>query len=138
MKHVTWITALIVTLAFSTSIGASDQRQSDMYDGACAKYKKADVELNRIYQKIMRDYAEDKNFIQKMKIAQRAWIAFRDAHLDSVYPESDSLSHYGNVNPMCRCVILESLTRDRINLLVGWVDGAQEGDVCSGSMKIRQ
>jgi uncharacterized protein YecT (DUF1311 family) len=138
MKLVTWIIALVVTLTFSASIGASDRSQSNMYDGACAKYKRTDAELNRIYQKIMRDYAGDKNFIQKMKIAQRAWIAFRDAHLDSVYPEPDALAHYGNVNPMCRCVILESVTRDRINSLVGWVDGAQEGDVCSGSMKIRQ
>jgi uncharacterized protein YecT (DUF1311 family) len=138
MKHVTWITALIVTLAFSTSIGASNQTQSEMNAEACGKYKKADAELNRVYQKIMRDYAGDKNFIQKMKIAQRAWIAFRDAHLDSLYPESDSQYHYGSVNPMCRCMELESLTQYRINLLREWADGVQEGDVCSGSKKIRQ
>ena len=138
MKLVTWTIALVVMLALNTSIGASNQTQSEMNQDACGKYKKADSELNRVYQKIMRDYAGDKNFIQKMKIAQLAWIAFRDAHLDSLYPESDSLSHYGSVNPMCRCMELELLTQDRINSLREWADGVQEGDVCSGSKKIKQ
>ena len=72
MKLVMWTIALVVMLAFNTSIGASGQSQTEMNEEACGKYKKADAELNRIYQRIMRDYAEDKNFIQKMKIAQRA------------------------------------------------------------------
>jgi uncharacterized protein YecT (DUF1311 family) len=137
MKLVTWTIALIVTLAFNISIGASDQSQSEMNEDACGKYKKADAELNRVYQRIMRDYAGDNNFIQKMKIAQRAWVTFRDAHLDSLYPKSDP-GAYGDVNPMCRCMVLEALTKDRINSLRGWADGVEEGDVCSGSKKIKQ
>ena len=135
MKLVTWAIAIVVMLAFNASIGASGQSQLEMNLEACEKYKKADAELNRIYQRIMRDYAEDKNFIQKMKIAQRAWIAFRDAHLDSLYPESDASVHYGSANPMCQCMEREALTRSRIESLREWVDGVQEGDVCSGSRK---
>ena len=138
MKPVTAAIALVVISAFNTSIGASYQTQSEMNEEACGRYKKADAELNRIYQRIMRDYAADKLFIEKMKVAQRAWIAFRDAHMDSLYPASASLYHYGNVNPMCRCIELESLTKDRIIALREWADGVHEGDVCSGSKKIKQ
>jgi uncharacterized protein YecT (DUF1311 family) len=108
-----------------------------MNEEACGKYKKADAELNRVYQRIMRDYAKDKNFIQKMKIAQRAWIAFRGAHLGSIYPDSDPRA-YGSLNPMCRCMILHRLTEDRINSLREWADGVVEGYVCAGSMKFKK
>jgi uncharacterized protein YecT (DUF1311 family) len=137
MKLVTLLAAFFIMLAFNTSIGASDQTQSEMNEEACGKYKKADAELNRVYQRIMRDYAKDKNFIQKMKIAQRAWIAFRGAHLGSIYPDSDPRA-YGSLNPMCRCMILHRLTEDRINSLREWADGVVEGYVCAGSMKFKK
>jgi uncharacterized protein YecT (DUF1311 family) len=138
MKPLTWTIALVVALALNATIGASGQTQSEVNEDACGKYKKADAEMTRLYQRIMRDYAQDKNFIQKMKIAQRAWIAFRDAHLDSLYPEADSLSNYGSVNPMCRCMELESLTRNRTSQLREWADGVEEGNVCSGSKKFKR
>jgi len=137
MKFVTWMTAVVVMLAFNTSIGAAAQSQSEMNQEACGKYKKADVELNRIYQQILRDNAADKNFTQKMRSAQRAWMAFRDAHVNSIYPDP-SPQAYGSVNPMCRCMILERLTNDRIAMLSEWTDGVPEGDVCVGSQKIKR
>ena len=137
MKLIAWTTAVVITLAFNVSIGASDQTQFEMNQEACGKYKKADAELNRIYQRVLRDYAGDKNFIQKMKLAQRAWLTFRDAHLNSIYPDPTP-GTYGSVNPMCRCIILEGLTIDRINALREWADGIQEGDVCGGSYKFKK
>jgi uncharacterized protein YecT (DUF1311 family) len=136
LKLVTWITAIVVTLALNNSIGAAGQSQSELNHEACGKYKKADVELNRIYRQILRDYAADKNFIQKMRLAQRAWVAFRDAHVNSIYPDPGPQA-YGSVNPMCRCAILEQLTNDRISTLSGWTDGTPEGDVCAGSQKVK-
>src|SRR5262245_66304509 len=93
--------ALALVISFHVSIGASDQTQLEMNQEACGNYKKSDLEMNRIYQKILRDYSGDKNFVQKMKVAQRAWVTFRDAHLDSIYPDP-SPGAYGSVNPMCR------------------------------------
>jgi hypothetical protein len=49
MKLFTWMTAVVVMLAFNTSIGAAAQSQYEMNQEACGNYKKADVELNRIY-----------------------------------------------------------------------------------------
>jgi len=136
MRLVSWVAAFLITLAFNISIGATDQTQFEMNQEACGRHKQADAELNRIYQQVLRGYAGDKNFIRKMKIAQRAWVTFRDAHLDSIYPDPDPRS-YGSVNPMCRCIILERLTEDRIKALREWADGVQEGDVCAGSMKFK-
>jgi uncharacterized protein YecT (DUF1311 family) len=133
MKLVTWTAALVVALAFNTSIGASGQSQTEMNMEAGRKYEKTDAELNRIYQRIMHDYAGDKVFIQKMKIAQRAWIAFRDAHLDSI--SHDSEQSLGSATPMCQSMILEELTRDRIKSLREWVDGVDDG--CAGSRKLK-
>jgi uncharacterized protein YecT (DUF1311 family) len=137
MKLVTWATALVITLAFNTSTGALGQSQSEMTQSACESYKKADARLNRIYNQILNDYAGDKNFIEKMRAAERAWIVFRDAHVNSIYPDP-SPQAYGSVNPMCRCAILEQLTNDRIKMLSEWTDGVAEGDVCAGSHKVKR
>jgi uncharacterized protein YecT (DUF1311 family) len=137
MKLFTWATALVITLAFNTSTGALGQTQSEMNQAACESYKKADAQLNRIYNQILNDYAGDKNFIEKMRAAERAWIVFRDAHVNSIYPDP-SPQAYGGVNPMCRCAILEQLTNDRIKMLREWTDGVAEGDVCAGSHKFKR
>jgi uncharacterized protein YecT (DUF1311 family) len=128
---------LVSVITFHRAIGASDQTQFEMNQEACGKYKKADAELNRVYQQVLRDYAGEKTFIQKMKVAQRAWMAFRDAHLDSIYPDPDPRT-YGSVNPMCRCQILGWLTEERLKMLREWADGVQEGDVCIGSHKFKK
>ncbi len=135
MKLTILTTAFVIALAFSAPIGASDQTQSEMNQEACEKYKKADAELNRIYRQVLRDYAGDKNFVQKLKLAQQAWLAFRDAHLNSIYSDPGT---YGSANQMCRCIILTELTEDRIKSLREWADGTQEGDVCAGSRKFKK
>jgi len=38
---------------------------------------------------------------------------------------------------MCRCMALAETTKKRAEELRRWVDGAEEGDVCAGSVKIR-
>jgi uncharacterized protein YecT (DUF1311 family) len=129
-----WTIALVVLLAFNTSIGASGQSQTEMNMDAGKKYEKADAELNRVYQRIMRDYAGDKVFIQKMKLTQRAWIAFRDAHVDLISHNSEE--SMGSATPMCQSMILEELTRDRIKSLREWVDGV-DADACAGSRKLK-
>ncbi|HZS08268.1 MAG TPA: lysozyme inhibitor LprI family protein [Blastocatellia bacterium] len=113
------------------------QTQGEMNDEACGKYKKADAELNRIYNRILREYANDRIFLRKLKAAQRAWVIFRDAHLESIYPDPDPHT-YGSVNPMCRCTVLSELTNERVKTLKAWLDGIEEGDVCAGNVRIKR
>jgi len=55
----------------------------DMQDCADAEYKKADADLNSVYQATLKKLKpEDAALLKK---AERAWVAYRDAHCDAQY-----------------------------------------------------
>jgi len=109
----------------------------ELTEKACADYKKADAEMNSIYRKVLAENQKDRVFVQKMRAAQRAWITFRDAHLESLFPAIDKRAAYGSVQPMCHCMELEKITAERAKVLKQWLDGIEEGDVCAGSVKTK-
>ena len=37
---------------------------------------------------------------------------------------------------MCEAIYLNELTKSRIETLKTWLEGIEEGDICSGSVKI--
>jgi uncharacterized protein YecT (DUF1311 family) len=102
---------------------------------ACARYKKADQSLNSTYSKVLKDYARDPQFLGRLKQAQRAGIAFRDAHLAARFPKAEKQAEYGSSYPACPCAVLTELTEQRTKELKTWSDGIPEGDVCNGSVK---
>ena len=110
------------------------QSQTEMNVKAYSDFKKADAELNIVYQKILKIYSRETTFIKKFKIAQRLWVQLRDAELAAKYPNSGS---YGSVAPMCESIYLETLTKDRIKFLNIWVTGIEEGEVCLGSVRMK-
>jgi uncharacterized protein YecT (DUF1311 family) len=119
-------------------VGSVAQSQSELNEQGCAKYKKTDARMNAVYQQVLTEYKQDSLFVAKLKTAQRAWLAFREAHVESLYPKPDKRLAYGSVNPMCVCEVLAELTAERTKALKKWVDGIEEGDVCSGSVRIRR
>lgn len=126
---------LILLLVSNFCIG---QTQLEMNQEADKNYKKADKELNLIYNKILKDYQTDTKFILKLKEAQKAWIKFRDAEMDALFPEEDKQLQYGSVFPMCWSKAITDLTNERIKKLKVWLSGIEEGDMCSGSIKIKE
>jgi uncharacterized protein YecT (DUF1311 family) len=132
---------LTVGLAAAAWLGgaaeARAQSQAELNREACAQYKVADDELNKIYAQILQEYKTDAAFVGSMRAAQRAWVAFRDAHLEAMYPGADKQLQYGSAYPMCRCYALAEVTRERAEVLRRWVEGVEEGDVCAGSIKTR-
>jgi len=114
------------------------QTQSAMNLEADKSYKKVDAELNSVYNKILKDYKTDTKFIAKLKVAQNAWIKFRDAEMNALFPEENKNVEYGSVFPMCWSNALTDLTKQRIKKLKVWLNGIEEGDVCSGSIKIKE
>lgn len=127
----------VFSLMLCLSLSGAAQTQGEMNEQACRNYKSADAELNRVYQKILRDYKADLTFIKKLKNAQRAWLVYRDAELAAVYPDT-SPGVYGSVNPMCRCTELQHLTESRTEELRRWITGTIEGDVCAGSVRLQK
>ena len=109
---------------------ANAMTQFDMNNCFCAQYQKADAELNRVYRQLLAANEADKVSTEKLKNAQRAWIAFRDAELEAIYPTTDDPRlTYGSVYPMCYCIAQQSLTEERTKQLKRMLSG-KEGDVC--------
>ena len=122
----------VMTVFFNAPTFAQSQTAMNMK--AYSDYKKADAELNVVYQKILKSYVRETAFIKKFRNAQRLWIQLRDAELAAKYPNSGT---YGSVAPMCESIYLETLTRDRIKFLKVWVTGIEEGEVCLGSVRMK-
>ncbi|SOE22311.1 Uncharacterized conserved protein YecT, DUF1311 family [Spirosomataceae bacterium TFI 002] len=119
---------LIIALAGFQSFA---QSQSQLNLDADAAYKKADIQLNKVYRDVLEKYAKDSKFIDKLKNAQRIWIMFRDAEVDLKYPPHQD---YGSAYPMCVSLYLKGITEERIEKLKEWLNGGEEGDLCNGSV----
>ena len=128
----------LVALSFAgvqASSSENSQTQLQMNEASCAEYKQADREMNRVYLKIVSDYRRDPVFIKALKKAQLAWLRYRDAHVESIFP--GAASQYGSVSTMCRCGSLAEITKERTQTLNRWLEGIDEGDVCAGSVKVK-
>lgn len=127
----------ILTLLIGISSFLFSQTQTEMNISSSEELKKADSELNQVYKKILIEYASDIAFIQKLKIAQRLWIKYRDAELDMKFPESDKQTHYGSMYPLCMNSYLKKLTKERTKKLREWLEPLPDGEGCRGSIKER-
>lgn len=128
------LTALILV---SSVLPSAAQTQMEMNRDACEAYKAADESLDAVSRHILLEYQGDEVFLGKFKAAQKAWMTFRDAHLDALYPEENKQMAYGSIFPLCRCQTLLKMTEDRIQVLEKWIDGIEEGEVCVGSIRCR-
>jgi uncharacterized protein YecT (DUF1311 family) len=125
---------LITLLSLTLSNRTFGQTQLEMNQEENNKYLKADKELNIVYNKILKEYNTDIEFIKNFKNAQRMWIQFRDAEMKSKYPDREQ-GYYGSIHPMCWSKYLTELTEERTKKLKIWLTGIEEGDACSGSVK---
>ncbi|MGA9041007.1 MAG: lysozyme inhibitor LprI family protein [Terriglobales bacterium] len=107
--------------------------QADLNECGSNDLKSADNELNRTYQQLLKKSAADQVATQKIKAAQRAWIAYRDAQIAALYPAEDKQKEYGTVFPMCADLALADLTRERTKILKKMLNPV-EGDVCEGGL----
>ncbi len=111
------------------------QTQSEMHKHASEAYKKADLELDRVYQKILVEYRTDSIFIDRLINAQRIWKLYRDAEFEMKFPSENEHVEYGSVYPTCASEFLKEMTEVRLEHLKLWLKGIKEGDMCSGSIK---
>lgn len=133
MKRTVMMLVLSALSAAALSLG---QTQGEMNGQAADEFRASDKELNSIYQKILTEYADDDVFLANLKEAQRCWIAFRDAQLRMKYPDREA-GYYGSIQPVCEANYLTELTRERTAALKVWLAGVEEGDVCAGTVKIK-
>ena len=108
-----------------------DQATTQFAMNECAgqEQKQADAELNKTYQQVLTKYANDPQRLDPIKNAERAWLAFRDAEIEALFPE-DRRPERGSVYPMCRALHLARLTQERTKALKALLEW-KEGDVCA-------
>lgn len=133
------LTGLLFCL-FSLSTVASSECEStantQLALNQCAHqdFKTADAELNLVYQEVRALYADNPKFLDALRTAQLAWIKLRDADMALYYPHTGERGYYGSIQPLCDATTKASLTRQRTEFLKQWLQGKEEGDVCSGSI----
>lgn len=103
--------------------------QFAMNECAAQEQKQADAELNQTYQQVLTKYANDPQRLDPIKNAETAWLAFRDAEIEALFPE-DRRPERGSVYPMCRAMKLARLTQERTKALKELLE-SNEGDVCA-------
>ncbi len=121
---------LLALAAFATSAQADDcskaPDQTSMKECAAKAYKRADAELNALYEQIVGRLKGDGD-LAKTRAAllstQRAWIAFRDAQCAFV----GSGVAGGSIQPTIVASCLAELTQKRIQDFKTYLN-CQEGD----------
>lgn len=93
------------------------QTQAAMNACAAEELQRADAELNRTYRALMAKIAQHPDTAAKIKSAQLAWLVFRDAYLEAMYPASDKQAEYGSMYPLELALLRAKLTRQQIAAL---------------------
>lgn len=135
-----WNPTILKVLLLLTSATSALQESQTCWDtavsqgemNACAAHEaaKADRELNEVYQRLLA--VPDDAFVSDLRAAQRAWLAFRDAHMRTAFRPGPGT---GSAYPMCRSLLLQQLTRQRVDQLKALLE-REEGDVCATPMKV--
>ena len=78
---------------------------------------RVDAELNDTYQKLLAAARKEPGAVEKIRTAERAWITYRDAYMDAMYPAKDKQASYGSIFPMEANLLRAHLTRQQIDAL---------------------
>lgn len=107
--------AATILLATPCVLCAADdepvQTQAEMNQEASADFQKADAELNKIYKRVRESLDEAGQ--AKLKAAQRAWLAYRDAEAALEAAPNEG----GSIYPMIVANVMARLTETRVKEL---------------------
>jgi uncharacterized protein YecT (DUF1311 family) len=97
----------------------NDKAKAQAEMTACANEEaaRADAELNGVYGKLLSKAASHPEALEKIKGAEKAWIAYRDAYIDAMYPAKNKLAEYGSSYPMEVDLLRAKLTEKQIAAL---------------------
>jgi uncharacterized protein YecT (DUF1311 family) len=93
-----------------------DKATSQMAMNTCASEEAARVDgrLNDVYHKLLVAAAKQPEALEKIKGAERAWIAYRDAYAEAMYPAKDKQAEYGSIYLMNVNLVRAKLTERQI------------------------
>src|SRR5712692_9317577 len=91
--------------------------QAEMNACAGEEATRLDAELNEVYRKLLSQAASQEEAVAKIKAAEKAWIAYRDAYMDAMYPAKDKQAEYGSIYPMEADLLRAKLTQRQVTSL---------------------
>jgi uncharacterized protein YecT (DUF1311 family) len=91
--------------------------QSEMTACASDEAARVDAKLNTIYRALLAKVASQPEALAKIKAAQRAWIAYREAYIEATYPAKDKAAEYGSVYPLEVALLRAKLTQRQLAAL---------------------
>jgi uncharacterized protein YecT (DUF1311 family) len=96
-----------------------DRATTQMAMNTCASEEAARVEgrLNDVYHKLLTAAAKQPDAVDKIKGAERAWIAYRDAYVEAMYPAKDKEVEYGSIYLMNVNLLRMKLTERQVTAL---------------------
>ncbi len=116
--------AMAAVLAFVSSVLAFSQDseqfracnekakvQLEINQCASQEADRVDAQLNKVYGQLLSRAAGEPNAVAKIKAAERAWITYRDAYIEAMYPASDKRAEYGSMYPMDVALLRARLTQ---------------------------
>lgn len=119
--------ALIVILFSSVSFAQESSQyracnekaktQAEMNTCASGEAARADSLLNNVYRELLLQVASQPEATAKIKAAERAWLLYRDAFLEAMYPADDKQAEYGSIYPMEINLLLAKLTKRQVTAL---------------------
>lgn len=133
MKSLALAIALVPTLI---AFPLYSQTQIEMNASSAAECDEAEAELSQVYRAIVLSYQDDRIFLEELRSAQESWTRFRYDHLNCLHPAESKRLECGSVFPMCVALAKADLTRSRTVQLRRWLEGKEEGETCSGSIRM--
>ncbi len=121
-----YVSCMVLALALAGNVAYAgdlkcnpDGNQLELNQCAADKYDAADKQLNDTWKALMKKLKDDKAATAKLRVAQKAWIAFRDAEVEAQFAcaEGDIRVCWGSMYPMLYSAALQELTEERTQRL---------------------
>lgn len=133
MKKINVLLSLVL-LIFSISTFAQTSKKTKPVTGT------SNEKVDAVYRAVLKAYAKDTAFVNRLTVSQKLWKKMKDADLDMRFPvrkKNEPLNvTYGSAINTCIPQLISKMNAERINYLNQWLKGVPEGDVCAGSIKI--
>ena len=92
--------------------------QAKMSTCANEEATRVDDRMNDVYRKLLSKAAREPEAVAKIKRAETAWVAYRDAFINAMYPARDKQGAYGSIYPMEVDLLGAKLTQQHISALM--------------------
>jgi uncharacterized protein YecT (DUF1311 family) len=133
--RVAHVVITVVLMFGSRGAFAHDDACGDTQAGinatAGVRLKTAEAEMGRVFDALMQQAKGKSEVIAKLRVAQAAWEAYRDAQINALWPLPDAAT-YGTAHPLCVALAKANLTEARTKELRA-MQSPEEGDVCAVS-----